>query len=405
MTDNVVILGSTGSIGVNTLQVVGLHPERYRVKALAAHTNNDLMLAQCKAHQPDYVVMVDPAAAAKLRMQLATAGLNIEVESGARQLDGLISAEIDTVVCGIVGAAGLPSTIAAVGAGKKVLIANKEPLVMLGEYIIALAHQHNATILPLDSEHNAMFQCLPLRWQQSLGNAGARQEFGVRRLWLTGSGGCFRRLPINQFASITPEQACAHPNWRMGRKISVDSATMMNKGLELIEACRLFAIDESRVDIVIHPQSVIHSMVEYMDGSVLAQMSNPDMKIPIANALGWPERIQSGAKPLDIFATARLDFEQPDHARFPALNLARNAVRSGGTAPVALNAANEVAVEAFLAGKIRFNQITELVVATMQQVEMTSKVDLNIALACDQNARALCLRLVNDRHSTATMCL
>ncbi|MGI9316393.1 MAG: 1-deoxy-D-xylulose-5-phosphate reductoisomerase [bacterium] len=395
MTDNIAILGSTGSVGVNTLEVIRLHPDRYQVGALAAHSNTQLMLEQCLEFGPAQVVMVDQNAAIRLRTMLTAHGLEIEVHSGADSLEELITSALDTVVCAIVGAAGLPSTLAAVRAGARVLIANKEPVVMLGHYIMDLARRHEAVILPLDSEHNAIFQCLPGRWQQTLGVSGAKDRYGVRRMILTGSGGPFRTFEVDQLEHVTPDQACAHPNWKMGRKISVDSATMMNKGLELIEACELFGLDEQDIDIVVHPQSVVHSMVEYVDGSVLAQMANPDMKVPIANALGWPQRVESGAASLDLFAAGRFDFEPPDYDRFPALRLARNAVKQGGTAPAIMNAANEVAVEAFLRGEISFTRIMQLVTETMDKVSVSGSIDLATALEADREARQFCVSMAS----------
>ena len=395
MTDSVVILGSTGSVGVNTLEVIRLHPDRYRVAALAAHSNTQLMLEQCLQFRPQSVVMVDQAAAIRLRTMLTAHKLEIDVQSGANSLEGLITSAVDTVVCAIVGAVGLASTLAAVRAGARVLIANKEPVVMLGRYIMDLARMHDAIILPLDSEHNAIFQCLPERWQESLGSVGGKERYGVRRLILTGSGGPFRTLDAAQLEHVTPDQACAHPNWKMGRKISVDSATMMNKGLELIEACELFGLEEKDIDIVVHPQSVVHSMVEYVDGSVLAQMANPDMKVPIANALGWPRRVDSGAESLNLFAAGRFDFEPPDYERFPALRLARTAAQQGGTEPAIMNAANEVAVRAFLQGEVPFTRIMELVTETMDKVAVSGELDLEIALAADKEARQTCATLVS----------
>ena len=395
MTDKVAIFGSTGSVGVNTLEVIRLHPDRYRVAALAANTNTRLMLEQCLEFKPEQVVMVDPTSAIRLRTMLGEHGLATEVTSGTDSLDALVSQGIDSVVCAIVGAAGLSSTLSALRAGAKVLIANKEPLVMLGPYIMQLARQHNAVILPLDSEHNAIFQCLPTRGQQLLGAGNAKQQFGIRRLLLTGSGGPFRTLDPANFSQVTPEQACAHPNWQMGPKISVDSATMMNKGLELIEACALFSMHEKDIEIVVHPQSVVHSMVEYVDGSVLAQMANPDMKVPIANALGWPERIDSGAASLDLFGAAKFDFSPPDTARFPALKIAREAIRAGGTAPAILNAANEVAVQKFLDRQIGFNRISELVEETMAKLPMDEDISLEAVIAVDQRARVVCGQLAS----------
>jgi len=394
VTENVAILGSTGSVGVSTLDVIRQHPNRFTVTALSANSNAPGMLAQCREFRPSKVVMVDAAAADALRSSLRKEGLAIAVDQGANSLNALIDSNVNTVVCAIVGAAGLPSTLAAVSNGCKVLIANKEPLVMLGPAIMALAQENKATILPLDSEHNAIFQCLPESWQRELGPRDSHRQFGVRKLLLTGSGGPFRTADAATFAQVTPDQACAHPNWNMGRKISVDSATMMNKGLELIEACALFGIDESLIEIVIHPQSVVHSMVEYIDGSVVAQMANPDMNVPIANALGWPQRIESGVSRLDLFSMNRFDFESPDTDKFPALGLARKAARAGGNAPAILNAANEIAVAAFLEGGIRFDQIPAIVSDTIDQTVFEPEVTLESAIASDRVAREIATKLV-----------
>ena len=393
MKERVAILGSTGSIGVNTLSVVREHPDRFCIVALTANRDSETMLTQCREFRPSRVVMVDGTAALRLRTMLADEGLDVEVLSGVEALDNVVR-DVDSVVCAIVGAAGLPSTLSAVSVGARVLIANKEPLVMLGGMIMQLARRHQATILPLDSEHNAIFQCLPAGMQSALGDEGQSAYHGIRRLILTGSGGPFRQRDPSTFPMVTVEQACAHPNWRMGPKISVDSATMMNKGLELIEACALFSMGESSVDIVIHPQSVVHSIVEYIDGSMLAQMANPDMRVPIANALSWPERIGSGAEPLDLLAASRFDFEAPDSERFPALDLAREAARTGGTAPALLNAANEIAVAAFLAREIGFHQITDLVAATMDKLPVEGTLCLESSMQADTLARETCQHLV-----------
>ena len=398
MTNRLAILGSTGSIGVNTLEVVRRHSEKFDVVALAANRNVKLMLQQCRVLQPANIVMTDSEAAQILQQRLNAEGIETKViadPDGLNEIAGDCSElAADTVVCGIVGAVGLASTIAAVAAGKKVLVANKEPLVMLGNHIMTLARQSGATILPLDSEHNAIFQCLPGHRQQLSGKRGDLPEAGVRKLILTGSGGPFRDIALADFDSITPEQACAHPNWDMGKKISVDSASMMNKGLELIEACVLFGMDESDVEIVIHPQSVVHSMVEYEDGSVLAQMGNPDMKIPIANALAWPDRITSGASSLDIISSGRFDFMAPDAIRFPALKLARIAARTGGVMPAVMNASNEVAVQAFLEQRISFRRITELVEETVDKVADSRPVNFENAMDADREARAVCNELL-----------
>ncbi len=397
VTEKVAIMGSTGSVGVSTLDVIRFHPEQFKVSALSANNNVELMLRQCEEFRPENVVMVEPSAAAQLEAELKTRGLSVQVAAGADQLNSLIGEGADSVVCAIVGAAGLPSTLSAIRHGCKVLIANKEPLVMLGPTLVQLATENNAVILPLDSEHNAIFQCLPNNWQKGLGRKNNHTEFGVRRLLLTGSGGPFRTRDPESFPMITPDQACAHPNWDMGRKISVDSATLMNKGLELIEACALFNLEESLIDVVIHPQSVVHSMVEYVDGSVIAQMANPDMKVPIANALGWPHRIESGVSSLDLFSINRFDFESPDEDKFPALRLAREAARTGGDAPATLNAANEIAVAAFLNKEIRFDQITAIVDEVLNETKVEQTVTLESVVVCDQRARERALQLVQAR--------
>ena len=388
----VTILGSTGSIGVSTLDVVARHADRFRVFALTANRDVEGLARQCAAFRPAFAALADPACARELQRRLAGAGLDTRVLGGAEGVSEIAAdTGADIVVGGIVGAAGLPSTLAAVRAGRRVLIANKEPLVMLGEQIVREAREHGAPILPLDSEHNAIFQCLPGGFSSPAeGNgSGPLSELGVARILLTGSGGPFRTLPVEQFAAVTPAQACAHPNWVMGRKISVDSATMMNKGLELIEACALFGVGPEKIEIVVHPQSVIHSMVEYVDGSVLAQLGSPDMRVPIAHALGFPERIDSGADRLDLLEVARLDFEAPDPGRFPALRLAAEAARTGGTLPAVLNAANEEAVAAFLAGRLAFSEIPFLIEAVMERAPIVSERSLEAVLDADTTARKL----------------
>ncbi|MFW2439734.1 MAG: 1-deoxy-D-xylulose-5-phosphate reductoisomerase, partial [Arenicellales bacterium] len=347
------ILGSTGTIGINTLDVIRRHPQRFKVVALTANRQIKRMLQQCEEWQPEIVVMSDEGAAAELRQQLSQKGSPVRVLAGKSALVEVVQLnQIDTVMAGIVGAVGLLPTLAAVKAGKRVLIANKEPLVMLGQVFIDEAKRSGAVLLPIDSEHNAIFQCLPAVVQQATAAPVEHElsDYGVRRLLLTGSGGPFLNLDRDDFSSITPDQACAHPNWVMGRKISVDSATMMNKGLELIEACALFSTGPGQIHIVVHPQSVIHSMVEYADGSLLAQLGNPDMRTPIAHALAWPERFDAGVERLDLLQMAALEFQQPDMLKFPALSLARTAAETGGTLPAILNAGNEVAVQAFLDG-------------------------------------------------------
>ncbi|MEN8178979.1 MAG: 1-deoxy-D-xylulose-5-phosphate reductoisomerase [Pseudomonadota bacterium] len=376
------ILGSTGSIGVSTLDVVARYPERYRVNALTANQDVDGLLAQCMAFKPKIAVMADEASAADLARRLWNQGSHTEVLTGLVGLEEAASMpESDYVMAAIVGAAGLLPSLAAVRAGKRVLLANKEALVMSGGLFMEEAVAHGAEILPIDSEHNAIFQCMPE------GFANGMRASGVKRILLTASGGPFRTASLDELVHVTPEQACNHPNWEMGRKISVDSATMMNKGLEVIEAHWLFHAEPEKIQVVLHPQSVIHSMVEYADGSVLAQLGNPDMRTPIAHALAWPERIESGVDSLDLFQVARLDFEAPDMQRFPCLRLAFEAVSAGGTAPAMLNAANEVAVAAFLDGRLGFLGIAELVERVLQKQEVQSTESLEQLLDVDRQAR------------------
>ncbi|UTF60503.1 1-deoxy-D-xylulose-5-phosphate reductoisomerase [Gilvimarinus sp. DA14] len=389
----VTVLGSTGSIGVSTLDVLARHPARFQVFALAAHSSWEAMAQQCLACNPRYAVLVDEKAAQKLREALADAGSQTQVLSGTRALEEVAEApEVDTVMAAIVGAAGLLSCFAAVEAGKRVLLANKEVLVMAGGLFMAAARRSGAEILPIDSEHNAIFQCLPLTGGLSAGLDLA--ALGVSRILLTASGGPFRQASLQELQRVTPEQACAHPNWSMGPKISVDSATMMNKGLEFIEACWLFNAQPANIEVVIHPQSVIHSLVEYIDGSVLAQLGNPDMRTPIANALGAPERLAAGVDSLDLVATARLDFEAPDQARFPCLTLAQEAVATGLNAPAVLNAANEVAVAAFLAEQLSFTAIAGVISATLEQVKFTEPDSLEAVQQADLEARGVAQRLI-----------
>lgn len=378
----VTILGSTGSIGVHTLGVVALHPQRYRVVAVTANTQVERLFEQCQRFRPQIAVMLDASAAAQLQKKISAAGLSISVLTGSAGLQTVAALpEVDTVMAAIVGAAGLLPTLAAVRAGKRVLLANKEPLVMSGHIVMQEAAASGAQLLPIDSEHNAIFQCMPAGYQ----TGGVAS--GVRRIFLTCSGGPFLATPPEELTRVTPDQACAHPRWVMGRKISVDSATLMNKGLELIEACRLFRVTPDKVQVVIHPQSVVHSMVEYTDGSVLAQLGNPDMRTPIAHALAWPERIESGVKSLDLFDIARLDFQRPDIQRFPCLRLAYEAAAAGGTAPAILNAANEVAVEAFLEGRMGFNDISRVIEHTCANVIINEEAELERILADDARAR------------------
>ena len=391
---NITVLGSTGSIGVSTLDVLARHPDKYRAYALTANTSVDLIIPQIQRHSPRFAVMRDERSAQQLEDQLFALGhKETAVLSGEKGLLRVASdVAVSAVMAAIVGAAGLSPTMAAVTAGKKVLLANKESLVMAGHLFMEAVETSGATLLPIDSEHNAIFQSMPARYQS--GKSTGLASEGVRRILLTGSGGPFRELPLAQLPLVTPDQACAHPNWDMGRKISVDSATMMNKGLELIEACWLFNTTADRIDIVIHPQSIIHSMVEYTDGSVLAQLGNPDMRTPIAHALAFPDRIDSSVGSLDIIATARLDFEAPDYQRFPCLRLATEAAAVGGTAMAVLNAANEVAVDAFLAGSIRFTDIPLTIEHVLAAKTIVEPDTLALVQAQDASARVLANRFI-----------
>ena len=383
------VLGATGSIGVSTPDVVARHPERFEVFALTAHTRVAELAAQCRVHRPRFAVVADVAAAANLREELRAAGLASEVLAGEAALAEVAAhAEVDSVMAAIVGAAGLKPTLAAVRAGKRVLLANKEALVMAGPLFMAEVKRAGATLLPIDSEHNAIFQSLPADY------AGSLDARGVRRILLTASGGPFRNTPLEQLARVTPEQACAHPNWVMGRKISVDSASMMNKGLEVIEAHWLFNAPAERIQVVIHPQSVIHSLVEYVDGSVLAQLGNPDMRTPIAHALAYPERIEAGVAALDLFQVGQLNFEPPDEQRFPCLKLAYQALRAEGSTPTLLNAANEVAVAAFLAGRLPFLRIADTIAAVLDRIPVAGLPDLDAVMQADAGARRLAEEIV-----------
>jgi 1-deoxy-D-xylulose-5-phosphate reductoisomerase len=382
------LLGSTGSIGISTLDVAARHPERFEVVALSAHRNVEALTAQCQRFRPRYAVMADEDSAAVLARALRASCPETRVLAGTAGLEAIARApETDYVMAAIVGAAGLLPTLAAAQAGKRVLLANKEALVMAGGLFIEAVRANRALLLPIDSEHNAIFQCLP---------SGAGLN-GVRRILLTASGGPFRTRPLSALVEVTPDEACAHPNWVMGRKISVDSATLMNKGLEIIEACWLFDTGPERIEVVLHPQSIIHSMVEYADGSVLAELGNPDMRTPIAHALAWPERIDSGVAPLDLFAVARLDFEPPDYTRFPCLRLAREAMAAGGTATAILNAGNEIAVAAFLERRLRFIDIPAVVEDTLARVPNHAGTSLEAVLSADLAARAEATRAVEAR--------
>jgi len=388
----VAILGSTGSIGMNTLDVIDRHPDRYRVVALTANSQDERLFDQCRYFRPETAVMGDPAAAERLSQRIRAARLDTRVLTGAQAIQDVAgSSGSDTVMAAIVGAAGLLPVLEAVRAGKRVLLANKEPLVMCGTILMQEARDHGALILPIDSEHNAIFQCMPS------GYHAGDPPAGVRRILLTCSGGPFRTTSSSALSRVTPEEAVAHPRWSMGRKISVDSATLMNKGLELIEACRLFDMTPDRIQVLIHPQSVIHSMVEYQDGSVLAQLGNPDMRTPIAHALAWPDRIESGVKPLELFEVARLDFEQPDLNRFPCLRLAETAAHTGGTAPAILNAANEVAVAAFLDHRISFTTIPDIIQHALETVPVGPDKEIEQVLEADLHAREAADRAVAGR--------
>ena len=384
------ILGATGSIGVSTLDVVARHPERFEVVALTGHRQVEVLAEQCRRFRPAYAVVGGADDALRLARMLRDAGLAIEVLHGAQALVQVASLpEVDAVMAAIVGAAGLPPTLAAARAGKRVLLANKEALVMAGAVFMSEVRQAGALLLPIDSEHNAVFQSMPHNY------AGDMARGAVRRILLTASGGPFRTTPLAALTAVTPEQAVAHPNWVMGRKISVDSATMMNKGLEVIEAHWLFNAPADRIEVVIHPQSVIHSLVDYADGSVLAQLGNPDMRTPIAHALAWPERIDSGVAPLDLFAVAQLNFERPDLARFPCLDLAYRALRAEGNAAAVLNAANEVAVSAFLDRRLSFLGIADLIAATLDAVPQATVPDLAAVLEADRQGRAAALDILS----------
>ena len=380
------ILGATGSIGRSTLDVVARHPERYRVFALTAWRSADDMFELCRRFAPRYAALADPQAAHRLAERTAAAGLATEVLAGPDALVDLAGHdEVDTVMAAIVGAAGLAPALAAARGGKRILLANKESLVMAGDVFLRACRDGGATVLPIDSEHNAVFQCLPTQSEPG----GTRCAAGVRRIVLTASGGPFREASRQDMKHVTPEQACAHPNWSMGRKISVDSATMMNKGLELIEACYLFDVPGSQLEVLVHPQSIVHSLVEYVDGSVLAQMGNPDMRTPIAQALAWPQRIASGVSWLDLAAVGRLEFQAPDLQRFPCLVLARDALERGGGAPCVLNAANEIAVAAFLERRIGFTDIAAVATETLQALgDRPAGADIDEVLEIDREARA-----------------
>ena len=382
MTTALTVLGATGSIGKSTLDVVSRHPDRFSIFALTAHRAADALLALSLKHAPRYAVLSGQAEDAAVRRRFADAGCRSELLFGTDALDTVAADPASgSVMAAIVGAAGLPSALAAVRAGKRVLLANKEALVMTGPMFTRAVRENGATLLPIDSEHNAVFQCLPQG-----GSAPART---VRRILLTASGGPFRSVSPDRLSQVTPDEACAHPNWVMGRKISVDSATMMNKGLEVIEARWLFDVEPDRIEVLIHPQSIIHSLVEYVDGSVIAQLSNPDMRVPIAHALGFPDRMDSGATPLELASVGQLSFEKPDERRFPCLGLAYAALRAGGTGPAILNAANEVAVAAFLDGRLRYTAIPQVIEEALGRVAATAADSLDAVLDADRVARGV----------------
>ncbi|MGY6277053.1 1-deoxy-D-xylulose-5-phosphate reductoisomerase [Methylomonas sp. MgM2] len=386
------ILGATGSIGVSTLDVVSRHPDQYRVVALTANGNINTLFEQCLAHHPEYAVVVMESQAEEFKQRIASSAVaDIKVLVGPEALQQVATLDnVDAVMAAIVGAAGLLPTLAAAKAGKTVLLANKEALVMSGQIFMQAVNDSGAVLLPIDSEHNAIFQCMPAGY-----TTGRRAE-QARRILLTASGGPFRKTPLETLPNVTPDQAVAHPKWDMGRKISVDSATMMNKGLELIEACLLFNMNPDDIQVVIHPQSIIHSMVDYVDGSVLAQMGNPDMRTPIAHAMAWPQRFDSGVMPLDIFEVAHMEFERPDLQRFPCLRLAYEAIKAGGIMPTVLNAANEIAVEAFLNEKVRFTDIAIIIERSMARFGPDDADSLELVLQADREAREVAKNVINS---------
>ena len=386
------ILGATGSIGVSTLDVAARHNHLYNVVALTANNNIDLLYEQCLQHHPEVVVVVDEAKAQAFAEKLKDSPIaDIKVLSGPKSLEYVATLDnVDSVMAAIVGAAGLLPSLAAAKAGKTILLANKEALVMSGAIFMQAVVDSGAQVLPIDSEHNAIFQCMPAGYKSGM------QAKQARRILLTASGGPFREMPLDQLPHVTPAQAVAHPNWDMGRKISVDSATMMNKGLEMIEACILFAMTPDQIQVVIHPQSVIHSMVDYVDGTVLAQMGNPDMRIPIAYSMAWPERFDSGVEPLNIFDVRRMDFEVANLERFPCLRLAYEAINQGGIIPTVLNAANEIAVDAFLNEHIRFTDIPVIIERCMEKFEPKPATTLELILEADQQARVVSQQIIAE---------
>jgi len=390
----VTLLGSTGSIGNSTLDVIGRHPDRYSVFALSANTNVDDLFSQIETHRPKHAVMIDEAAAEVLRSRCQKAGLDVIVGQGDAALSSIAKdPAVDVVVAAIVGAAGLLPTFAAVSAGKRLLLANKESLVMSGEIMMRAASDSGALMMPVDSEHNAIFQSLPVSF---IDGQAVIDRSGIVKILLTASGGPLRTCTLSELTVVTPQQALKHPNWSMGPKISIDSATMMNKGLEVIEACHLFAVGVDDIEVVVHPQSIIHSMVSYKDGSVLGQLGRPDMRTPIAHALAWPDRVDAGVQPLDFSTMTTLAFEAPDTDRFPALRLAYEAQRAGGTAPAILNAANEVAVAAFLDGSVAFLQLIQVVEETLSRAKISPAIDLPTIIEADKQARQTAIQLIRS---------
>jgi 1-deoxy-D-xylulose-5-phosphate reductoisomerase len=383
-------LGATGSIGVSALSVVSQHPDKFKIFALSCNVRVAELAIQCKQFKPSFAVVSDTSMAIELKELIKASSPETVVLEGADGLDKIASDKsVDTVIAAIVGSAGLLPTLEAAKAGKKILLANKEALVMAGSLLMNAVNSSNGALLPIDSEHNAIFQCLPHDYACS-------KESGINKILLTASGGPFRTRDLNSMSTITVDEACSHPNWKMGKKISVDSATMMNKGLELIEACWLFSLTPDQIEVVVHPQSIVHSMVEYLDGSILAQLGNPDMRTPIAHALAWPQRISSGVNSLDIISSMRLDFESPNLKKFPCLSLAIKAAKAGGSAPITLNASNEIAVEAFLNKEIMFSEIAKIVALTLKKTTLTNPASLEAIQICDKKSREMTLKLISE---------
>ena len=386
----ITVLGATGSIGVSALSVVSQHPDRFKIFALSCNVRVAELAIQCKQFKPSFAVVSDTSMAIELKELIKASSPETIVLEGADGLGKVASDQsVDTVIAAIVGSAGLLPTLKAAKAGKKILLANKEVLVMAGSLLMNAVNSSNGVLLPIDSEHNAIFQCLPHDYACS-------KESGINKILLTASGGPFRTRDLNSMSTITIDEACSHPNWKMGKKISVDSATMMNKGLELIEACWLFSLTPDQIEVVVHPQSVVHSMVEYLDGSILAQLGNPDMRTPIAHALAWPQRISSGVNSLDIISAMRLDFESPNLKKFPCLSLAIKAAKAGGSAPITLNAANEIAVDAFLNKEIMFSEIAKIVALTLKKATLTNPDSLEAIQICDKKSREMTLKLISE---------